>query len=282
MFLPIHDDNPRRSAPIVTLLLIGITLIVWFLVQGAGDAVPLARSVCELGMIPGELTGRAAGELVPLGHGLVCVVDARPAWHTVLTSMFLHGDWLHLIGNLWFLWLFGDNVEDELGHGGFAVFYVLCGIAAAAAQLVVDPSAAVPMVGASGAISGVMGAYIVRFPRAPVRVLAILIIFLTTFRVPAFVMLGYWFLLQVLGGLPQLGGNAAAGVAFWAHVGGFVAGVLIALALGPRMSATRRRRPLYDDDDDDGYGHGYGYGGGYGGGYGHGYSHVDPRLRRRV
>jgi membrane associated rhomboid family serine protease len=219
-------------------------------VQGAGAELPLARSVCELGMIPGELTGRAAGEYVPLGEGLVCVVDARPAWHTVLTSMFLHGDWLHLIGNLWFLWLFGDNVEDELGHAGFALFYLLCGIAAAGTQLFIDPAASVPMVGASGAISGVMGAYIVRFPHAPVRVLAILIIFLTTFRVPAFVVLGYWFLLQVLGGLPQLGGNASAGVAFWAHVGGFVAGVLIALAMGSRLGAARRRARDYGDFGD--------------------------------
>jgi membrane associated rhomboid family serine protease len=131
------------------------------------------------------------------------------------------------------------------------VFYVLCGIAAAATQLFIDPSAAVPMVGASGAISGVMGAYVVRFPHAPVRVLAILIIFLTTFRVPAFLVLGYWFLLQVLGGLPQLGGNASAGVAFWAHVGGFVAGVLIALAMGTRAVTVARRRALYFRDEGD-------------------------------
>lgn len=236
MFLPIHDDNPRLATPVVTIALIGATLAVWFVVQGAGASLPLAQSVCELGMIPGELTGRAAGDLVPLGDGMVCVVGAQPAWHTVVTSMFLHGDWLHLLGNLWFLWLFGDNVEDELGHLGFLVFYVACGIAAALAQLAIDPGAGVPMVGASGAISGVMGAYIVRFPYAPVRVLAILIVFLTTFRVPAFVVLGYWFLLQVLGALPQLGGTTA-GVAFWAHVGGFVAGLVIALAAGARPAS---------------------------------------------
>jgi membrane associated rhomboid family serine protease len=237
MFLPIHDENPRLGTPVVTIALIGITLIVWILVQGAGEPFALARSTCELGMIPGQLTGRAVGEVVPLGRGLACVVDAQPAWHTVLTSMFLHGDWLHLLGNLWFLWLFGDNVEDELGHGGFAVFYLVCGVGAALTQLAVDPGAAVPMVGASGAISGVMGAYIVRFPRAPVRVLAILIVFLTVIRVPAILVLGYWFLLQLLGALPQLGGHAA-GVAFWAHVGGFVIGALIALIVRPRERRT--------------------------------------------
>lgn len=214
--------------------------MVWFVVQGAGAALPLASSVCELGMIPGELTGRAAGEVMPLGEGLYCVVDARPAWHTLLTSMFLHGDWLHLLGNLWFLWLFGDNVEDDLGHGAFVGFYVVCGLGAALTQMVIDPGAAVPMVGASGAISGVMGAYIVRFPHVPVRVLAILVIFVTVLRVPALLVLGYWFVLQLLGGLPQLGGHAA-GVAFWAHVGGFVTGAAIALATGARARGLRSR-----------------------------------------
>jgi len=126
MFLPIHDENPRRTAPIVTVGLIAVTLVVWFVVQGAGGDAQLARSICELGMIPGELTGRAAGEVVPLGNGMACVVGNHAGWHTVLTSMFLHGDWLHLLGNLWFLWLFGDNVEDDLGHLPFAAFYLVC------------------------------------------------------------------------------------------------------------------------------------------------------------
>jgi membrane associated rhomboid family serine protease len=235
MFLPIHDDNPRSIRPVVTLALIATCVLAWVFVQGAGATLPLAKSICDLGMIPGELTGRAIGEAVPLGNGLACVVDAQPAWYTVVTSMFLHADWLHLIGNLWFLWLFGDNVEDEFGHVPFALFYLVCGIAAAMTQLWIDPAAATPMVGASGAISGVMGAYLVRFPRVPVRVLAILLIFITTFRVPALVVIGLWFVLQVLGGLPQLGAHAA-GVAFWAHIGGFVAGAAIALV------TYRRRR----------------------------------------
>jgi len=240
MFLPIHDENPRRTAPIVTVGLIAVTLVVWFVVQGAGGDAQLARSICELGMIPGELTGRAAGEVVPLGNGMACVVGDHAGWHTVLTSMFLHGDWLHLLGNLWFLWLFGDNVEDDLGHLPFAAFYLVCGVVAAATQLWIDPGASVPMVGASGAISGVMGAYLVRYPHVPVRVVAVLIIFLTTFRVPAVLVLGYWFVLQLLGGLPQLGASSA-GVAFWAHIGGFVAGAAIAFAAGAHrrgMGAT--------------------------------------------
>src|SRR5262245_12645733 len=185
MFLPIHDDNPRRRTPVVTILLIGASLLAWFFVEGTGDTVPLAKSLCELGMTPGNLTGRAIGEAVPLGNGMVCIVDAQPAWHTVLTSMFLHADWLHLLGNLWFLWLFGDNVEDDLGHIPFLVFYLLCGVAAAGLQLLIDPASPVPMVGASGAISGVMGAYVIRYPRVPVRVLVILIIFFFTVRVSA-------------------------------------------------------------------------------------------------
>lgn len=237
MFIPIYDENPRRAAPIVTIALIAITLVVWLLVQGAGTELALARSICELGMIPGELTGRAAGDLVPLGDGMACLIDGEPSWYTVLSSMFLHGDWLHLIGNLWFLWLFGDNVEDEFGRVPFVIFYLVCGVAAAMIQMWIDPGSSIPMVGASGAISGVMGAYVVRFPFAPVRVLTLLVIFFVVLRVPALVMLGYWFVLQLLGGLPQLAGSSA-GVAFWAHVGGFVTGALIALAVRARRTAA--------------------------------------------
>lgn len=233
MFIPLHDDNPRRTKPVITIALVAACALSWLFVQGAGSGYAFAWSLCELGMIAGELTGYAAGIAVPIGDGLACVVDAQPAWHTVLTSMFMHGDWLHLIGNLWFLWLFGDNVEERLGHGGFVLFYVVCGVAAAGAQLAIDPSSPVPMVGASGAISGVMGAYVVMFPHVPVRVLTVLIVFITVVRVPAIMMLGFWFLLQILGGLPQLGA-AEAGVAFWAHVGGFVAGLVIAFAVRAR------------------------------------------------
>lgn len=240
MFFPIHDDNPRRRTPVATVSIIGITVAVWFFVQQAGAGFAHARALCDLGLIPGELTGRAVGAIAPLGDHLACIVDPHPAWYTVLTSMFLHGDWFHIIGNLWFLWLFGDNVEDAFGALGFAAFYVICGVVAAMAQVVIDPASPIPMVGASGAISGVMGAYVVLYPHVRVRVIAILIVFLMTFRLPAIVMLGYWFLLQLLGALPQLGAGTSAGVAFWAHVGGFVTGVAVALAVRSRVQPVLR------------------------------------------
>jgi membrane associated rhomboid family serine protease len=140
--------------------------------------------------------------------------------------MFMHGGWFHLIGNLWFLWIFGDNVEDAMGSIRFVAFYLLCGLAATTAQMLTQPASALPMVGASGAIGGVMGAYARLYPRANIHTLLMLGFYFTTISVPAIVMLGYWFLLQVLGGLPTLAGTAG-GVAFWAHVGGFASGVLL-------------------------------------------------------
>ena len=227
MFLPYHDENPRIRPPYITIALIAVTVLVWLIVQGAGTDPALTRSVCELGMIPGEITGRAAGVAIELRTGVACVVGSEPHWQTVVFTMFLHAGWFHLIGNLWFLWLFGDNVEDALGHAGFLAFYLVCGTAAALVQLAADPASPLPMVGASGAIGGVMGAYIVRYPKAPVRVLVFLFVFLFRIRVPAFVMLGYWFALQLLDALPQVGG-ATSGVALWAHVGGFATGAAIA------------------------------------------------------
>jgi membrane associated rhomboid family serine protease len=156
--------------------------------------------------------------------------------------MFLHGGWLHLIGNMWFLWVFGNNVEDSMGHVRFVLFYIVCGLAAAAAQIVATPRSVLPMVGASGAISGVMGAYIVLYPRVKVHMLIFLGIFITTVAVPAWMMLGYWFLLQILGGLPMLSSEPGGGTAFWAHAGGFVAGMaLIWLFRNPGMIAARTR-----------------------------------------
>jgi membrane associated rhomboid family serine protease len=155
-------------------------------------------------------------------------MESDREWFTPVTSMFLHGGWLHLLGNMWFLWLFGNNVEDSMGHFRYVAFYILCGLAAAAAQTVVNPDSAIPMVGASGAISGVMGAYIVLYPRVRVHMLVVLGFFITRIAVPAFLMLGYWFLLQLLGGLPTIG-DEKGGVAFWAHAGGFIAGAILIL-----------------------------------------------------
>jgi membrane associated rhomboid family serine protease len=228
VFFPLRDDNPTLTASIVTLALIGANVACWLLLQGFGfDARALAISVCEHGAIPGELLGRVApGTAVPMGDDLTCVIEAQARWSTVLTSMFMHAGWLHLIGNMWFLWVFGDNVEDAMGHARFLAFYLACGLAAFAAQAASDPASAVPMVGASGAIGGVLGAYARLYPRARVHMLAVWLVFVQRMVVPAVIVLGLWFLLQIVSGLPTLGATGTGGVAFWAHAGGFLAGVV--------------------------------------------------------
>ena len=243
---PYRDDNPTLSTPIITIFLIGANVAVWVLIQGMGSDPRLAQSICELGLIPAEFLGRVLpGTSVPLSPTATCVLGVERHWYTPLTSMFLHGGWFHLIGNMWFLWLFGNNVEDSMGRGRYLGFYLLCGVAAAAAQTFVSPASIVPMVGASGAISGVMGAYVLLYPRVRVHMLVILVIFITRIQVPAYVMLGYWFLLQILGGLPSLG-DETGGVAFWAHAGGFVTGaLLIQLFKDPELVARHRALARY-------------------------------------
>jgi membrane associated rhomboid family serine protease len=207
----------------VTYVLIGLNVAAWLLLQGFGTEPQLSRSVCQLGLIPGDLLGTV--DRTQINDILPCNLDGQSSWLTLLSSMFMHGSWLHLIGNMWFLWIFGGNVEDAMGRVRFALFYVLAGFAAAAAQIVADASSPIPMVGASGAIGGVMGAYIVLYPRVHVHMLVFLGFYVTTVAVPAVAMLGYWMLLQLLGGLTTIGGGG--GVAFWAHVGGFAAGALL-------------------------------------------------------
>ena len=203
-------------------------MLTWLLVQGAGAALPLARSVCELGLIPGELTlSLPAGSAFPMGEGVRCLTDPGRQVENLFTSMFLHGSWMHLIGNMWFLWLFGNNIEDSMTRPRFIAFYLLCGLAAAVAQIVTDPSSRIPMVGASGAISGVMGAYLVLYPRVRVFTLVPLGFFITSIALPAWAMLVYWTFLQVAGGLTSIVGGEGGGVAFWAHIGGFVAGLVL-------------------------------------------------------
>mgnify|MGYP001544574248 CR=1 FL=1 len=221
---PIRDDNPQFLKPYVTYGLIAANAVVWIAFQGLGGDPELALSVCKLGLVPGELLGTVSpGTALRLTPTTICVIAESPAYHTIFTSMFTHGSWMHLIGNMWFLWLFGDNVEDSMGHGRFLIFYILCGMAAAGLQVAFDPSSAIPMVGASGAIGGVMGAYVVLYPRVRIHMLVILGFFITTIVVPAFVMLGYWFILQLASGALSIG-HGGGGVAFWAHVGGFAAG----------------------------------------------------------
>jgi membrane associated rhomboid family serine protease len=236
---PIRDDNPQFLTPVITYGIIAANTAVWVLVQGLGREPLLPNSVCDLGLVPADLLGRLpAGTRMPLGPHFACVAQQGPSWYTLFTSMFLHGGWMHLIGNMWFLWIFGNNVEDSMGHRRFALFYLLCGLAAATFQVVSQPDSAVPMVGASGAIGGVMGAYIVLYPRVRVHMLVILGFWVTRIVVPAFFMLGYWFLLQLLGGAVALG-RAGAGVAFWAHVGGFLAGSLLVIPFRKRALVAR-------------------------------------------
>jgi len=239
---PLRDEDSSVLTPLATYLLIGLNLLAWALVQGFGSEPLLTRSVCKLGLIPGEILHRLpAGTRVPLGDHLSCVLGRGASWYRPLTSMFLHGSWMHIIGNLWFLRVFGNNVEDAMGHGRFVVFYLLCGLAAAAAQTLSSPSSALPMVGASGAIGGVMGAYAMLYPRNRIDTLIVLGFYVRTIQVPAYIMLGYWFLLQVLGGLPTLGAEAP-GVAFWAHVGGFLGGAALVLAFRDPILLARHRR----------------------------------------
>jgi membrane associated rhomboid family serine protease len=241
---PIRDDNPTFLKPVVTLGLIAANVLVWVFVQGMGAEPLLSNSVCSLGLIPGELLHRVTpGMEIPLGRGLACVITDQASWYTTVTSMFLHGGWLHLIGNMWFLWVFGNNIEDSMGHSRFLAFYLLTGLAAASAQMVVNPASPIPMVGASGAVSGVMGAYVVLYPRVRVHMLIFLGFFITTIGVRAWLMLGYWFLLQIVGGIPAIA-SEGGGVAFWAHAGGFVAGASLIFLFRDRALLARRNQAL--------------------------------------
>jgi membrane associated rhomboid family serine protease len=221
---PIRDDNPHFTTPVATYGLIGLNLIAWVLLQGLGTEPALSASVFDYGLVPARVLGPDGG------------------WHTVITSMFLHGGWMHLIGNMWFLWIFGNNVEDAMGHVRFVVFYLLCGIAAAGLQTAFSPGSTIPMVGASGAIGGVMGAYVLMYPRVHVHLFVILGFYVNTIAVPAYFMLGYWFLLQVVSGSMAVGAEGG-GVAFWAHVGGFAAGALLSFVFRDREMLARH--PYY-------------------------------------
>lgn len=240
---PYHDENETERTPVVTIVLIALCVLTWVLVQGAGSSPAVAASVCNYGLVAGELTGAAVpGTGIPMGNGMACIVDAGPEYLSIFTSMFLHGGWMHLLGNMWFLWLFGNNIEDSMTRPRFLIFYLLSGVAAALLQVFTEPASPVPMVGASGAISGVMGAYLILYPKVKVYTLLPLGFFTTTYALPAWVMLIYWILLQVVGGF----GGGEGGVAFWAHVGGFIAGiVLVKLFARPDHVARHRAAHWY-------------------------------------
>lgn len=225
---PYRDENEAQRTSFITYGIIAANVLVWLFVQGAGMGFKLAWSVCELGLIPGELTGTLPpGTPFPMGEGLVCLTDPGRQAANVFTSMFLHGSWFHLLGNMWFLRVFGDNIEDSMGHLRYLVFYLACGVTAALLQVFVSPASVIPMVGASGAISGVMGAYLVLYPRVRVFTVVPIGIIPLFIALPAWTMLLYWMGMQFLGGLFGLFSEEGGGVAFWAHIGGFVAGVVL-------------------------------------------------------
>ena len=227
--LPIKDDQPRYSTPFVNGFLIGLNLFI-YLFQATLDPRSYEAFARQFGVVPAHLAAFVAGS-----HRYSLPEVALP----FLTSMFVHGGWMHVIGNMWFLYIFGDNVEDYLGHFKYLGFYLLSGLIAMATQVAIYPHSTLPTVGASGAIAGVLGAYFILYPRA--RVLTWFFVFV--FYIPAWVMLGYWFVLQFLAGTVSLTtagmGRDVGGVAVWAHVGGFVAGVVM-IKLFPERS---RRYP---------------------------------------
>lgn len=221
--IPLRDRNPTRSQPFLTYVLIALNVGV-FLYQLSLSEAGSAAFVERFGVLPYALAVlKHPGSLI-----------------TPLTSMFMHGGWLHLIFNMWSLHIFGDNIEDALGKARFLIFYVACGLAAAAAQVLVDPGSTIPMVGASGAISGVLGGYLRLFPRARVVTLIPIFIFMVVRDLPATMFIALWFLIQLVGGVESLAslGEAAGGVAFFAHIGGFLAGLALVSVLGPSRNRT--------------------------------------------
>ena len=217
--IPLRDTQPSSSFPALTLGLIAINVAV-FIHQISLDAWQLNQFIAHYGVVPDRLQ---TADLV--------------------TSMFLHGGWMHLIGNMWFLWIFGDNVEDVLGRWKYLVFYLASGIAAAMVHVWLNPYSRVPTVGASGAIAGVMGAYMVKFPHSRIFTLVPIFIFFTTFEIPAVLMLLYWFAIQIFSGIGSIGFSniSRGGVAWFAHVGGFVAGMLLVWLLGTRSRYESRK-----------------------------------------
>lgn len=242
--LPLRDSIPSRTVPVVNYVVIALCALVFFFqAQEPPEGPSLAE---QYGMIPARVRNPQAEVNIPVARevvqgprGIEEIIHTRPAvaapippiW-TMLTCIFLHGGFMHLLGNTWFLFIFGDNVEDRFGHIGYAVFYTVCGVAASAVHYLSAPGSAVPTVGASGAIAGVMGAYFVWYPRSHVQALVPIVFIMQIIVVPAPLFLGLWFLMQAFQGASTIGGAEAGGVAWWAHIGGFVVGAALAWVLG--------------------------------------------------
>ncbi len=225
--IPLRDNNPRQTMPMVTIALIVANSLV-FLRELTLDEASTSLMIGNLGLIPSRTVAFFSGGPVTVSQALA----------PFLTSMFLHGGWMHLIGNMWFLWIFGDNVEDRVGHMRFVLLYLCCGFAGSLAHMLSSPASSVPTVGASGAIAGVLGAYLITYPRAKVLTLIPIFFFITTVEIPAFLFLFGWFAYQFFFGVVSLGpeGQMGGGVAWFAHIGGFLAGV-------PLMLWARSGRP---------------------------------------
>ena len=226
--IPLKDDIPSYSPPVVTVALISVNCLIYLFLLSTGRGYEAA--LIKWGAIPYEITRGV--ELTPELSFFAPL--------SLFSSMFLHGGFFHLAGNMLYLWIFGDNVEDQLGHVKFFIFYILCGLAASLLHIMTTPNSQVPMVGASGAIAGVLGAYMIRFPRARILTLIFFGFFIRIVAVPALFVLGFWFILQLLFALPSIG-STSGGVAFFAHVGGFLAGII----LFKLFSALSRRRAYY-------------------------------------
>ena len=227
--IPFRDNIPSRTVPIINILLIVLNVLV-FIFELTLSPRELDRLIAALGVVPAYVYAW------PRLHDSVVALVIP-----FFTSMFLHGGWLHLIGNMWYLWIFGDNVEDRLGHFRYLIFYLLCGIGAGLVQTVFSGPSRVPSIGASGAIAGVLGAYVISYPWAKVLTLVPIFIFIQIIEIPAILVLGFWFVMQFFYGTASLAVSSTAntgGVAWWAHVGGFIIGIL--------LIGIMARRPRYD------------------------------------
>ena len=221
--IPVRDINPRYTTPFVNIAIIALNSLVW-LYQVSLGADGGERFIFTLGLGPARIDALLTAHAVNLGGALMPLV----------TSMFLHGGWMHAIGNMWFLWVFGDNIEDRMGHSIYFLFYLACGLGAGLVHTAFNRGSSVPTVGASGAISGVMGAYFVFFPRSKIVTLVPLLVVFFTVQIPAMFFVGYWILLQFVGGLGAMSMHSKGGTAWWAHIGGFAVGFVLAKLLQPR------------------------------------------------
>ncbi len=233
--IPISDANPTRRLPLMNWILIALNVAV-FLYEVSLPAGQLDHLIATWGM-------NSARTLLALGNPAQAPIAV---WETLITSQFLHAGWAHILGNMLFLWVFGDNIEDVLGHIAYLVFYLLSGIAAGIAQAVVLGPSTVPSIGASGSIAGVLGAYLLLYPWTRISILIPLFIIFWTFDIPAVFVIGWWFIQQFLYGIAALTDTAASGIAFWAHIGGFVTGMILILPFIGRAYRSRRT-PVYSN-----------------------------------